>query len=108
MMGRSSLTAEGKKTVRSTKKVHSIQTVNEIVEVSQEAEVHVKELNTCVVVTLVDDSASVFSLGRAMRRRGVPLHLDTKKEPTIDERWNFDSVLLQQKVHLVLRQHKWL
>ena len=49
MLGRSSLTAE-------TKEVYSIQTVSGIVEVSQEVKGNVREPNTYVVVTLVQDS----------------------------------------------------
>ena len=58
-LGRSSLTA------RPTEKVYSIQTASAVVEVSREAEVHMKQLNTCVCVKLVvEEYPTVFPLGK--------------------------------------------
>ena len=45
-------------------RVYSIQAANGLVEVSQEAEVYIKEVNTYVHVKLVEGSPAVFSLGR--------------------------------------------
>ena len=99
MAGHSSLTTDENQTNIPTETVNSVQTAIGIVEGSQEAEVHIIELNTYLNVKQVEDFSGSIIRRKVTLRNGLLQHFETRRVLKTDQKRSHDRVFAPEKLY---------
>ena len=86
LIGKSSLNAEEKKSIRPTSQTHDIQTANGMIEVSEECCIYIQELDILAWAKLAGhESPSVLALGRICQYFGCSYVWSAGNQPVLIE-----------------------
>ena len=85
MMSKSDLIREGKTASRKSKESCSIITANGSITATEEATVHVRDLDICITVHQLDDAPVVLSRGNACEERGYSFEWKGNQSRTLTQ-----------------------